>query len=179
MHVLFASTKLLSSLPAPLLQHAPHFLSLLEPPPPLPWQHLPIPLPAAGLPLEDSGCSPIHAAPPHLAGPFLLLPLGDLWPHGLFPVSCAHVGVRAQPAIGLPRLDKPRLSHSWHKQERLSLLTVIARYRRCFPSSLTLRYILLSLSTAQASVFPAKQPLPFFLSSIRSHFTVHHSLSCF
>lgn len=111
---------------ASLLQHAPHRLSVLEPPPPLLWKHFPIPLPEAGLPLVESVGSPGHAAAAHLAGAVLLLPPGDLRPHVLLLVSRPHVGFRAQPAIGVPCLDGPCPSPEWEQQECQFLLTVIA-----------------------------------------------------
>lgn len=97
---------------------------MLEPPPARPRQHLPLPLPAAGLPLADPGGARPHAAAAHLASALLLLPPGDVRPHGLLPVARAHVGAGPQPAAGLPRLDVPRRAAPRQQQERLSVLTV-------------------------------------------------------
>lgn len=135
MRTLIALPELISSPPAALLQHAPHLVPLLEPAPPLPRQHLPIPLPAAGLPLANSGSSPLHAATAHLADALLLLSPGDLRPPCLFAVSCPHMGTRAQSAIGLPGLDRPRPFLSWQQQVCVSLLTVIALFHHHDPDS--------------------------------------------
>lgn len=109
---------------APVLQHASHLLPVLEPPPARPRQHLPLPLPAAGLPLADPGGPRPHAAAAHLASALLLLPPGDVRPHGLLPVARAHVGAGPQPAAGVPRLDVPGRSAPRQQQERLAVLTV-------------------------------------------------------
>lgn len=122
----------LHSFPDAVLQHASHHVPLLESPSALPWKHLPITPRAAGLPLADSNGSLPHAAAAHLADAVVLLPPGDLRPHGLSPVSRPHVGVSAQPAAGVPCLDGPRPPVSWQWKERLSLLTVIALWHHTF-----------------------------------------------
>lgn len=145
-------TFLLTFFPAVVLQHAPDLLPLLEPSPPLPRQHLSLPLPAARLPLADSGRPPLHAAAAHLAGALVLLSPGDLRTHGLFTVPGPHVGVRAQSATGLPRLDRPHPSFSRQAQDHHSLLTVIALFHHSFlePDS----DIFCCMSTQRASIPP-------------------------